>query len=218
MVLNSVGMYMGVCTTGYSQSFFVPTFLSEFGYSPSEAQLHTIPLFTVSLLLSLFIAWLSDRQKHRYGFIIFGILVSTIGYSTLLNQEHLSRSVKYMALFFLLSGSYTVLPITMCWMNNSMGGHYKRGAAMAFQIGFGNVGGIIGSNIYRSKDSPRYRTGFGAGLGMLWFCGFCATILFFGLRRENKKRDQGLRDDRLKLSKEEQEVLGDDHPHFRYIL
>ena len=44
-------------------------------------------------------------------------------------------------------------------LGNNLAGHYKRGVGMAFQIGIGNFGGAIASNIYRTQDAPRYILG-----------------------------------------------------------
>lgn len=37
-------------------------------------------------------------------------------------------------------------------------------------IGFGNIGQIIGFNIYLQQEAPSYKTGYGTALGMLWLC------------------------------------------------
>jgi hypothetical protein len=97
-----------------------------------------------------------------------------------------------------------------------MGGHYKRSIATALQIGLGNAGGIVASNIFITKQSPRYTTGYGTSLGMLLMCGVTCTVFYFGLKRENKKRDNGSRDYRFEREGEELGNMGDDHPDFRF--
>jgi hypothetical protein len=106
--------------------------------------------------------------------------------------------------------------VTIVWLNNNMGGHLKRGVSSALQIGLGNIGGIIASNIYLPKQKPRYPVGFGVSLCLIWLCGFSATIFLVLIRMENKKRDQGKRDHRLASPPEELDNLGDDHPSFRF--
>jgi hypothetical protein len=97
-----------------------------------------------------------------------------------------------------------------------MGGHYKRSIATALQIGLGNAGGIVASNVFITKQSPRYITGYGTSLGMLLMCGVMCTVFFFGLKRENKVRDRGGRDYRFERERAELENMGDDHPEFRF--
>ncbi|KAI9843963.1 MAG: hypothetical protein M1837_006004 [Sclerophora amabilis] len=211
-------IYIGVCTSGYATAFFIPTILNEFGYSSSQAQLHSIPIYVAAAGVMLFAAWATDRLRHRYSFTIGGVLLSTIGYVVLLAQGGVAVGVKYMAVFFVVTGVYVTQPIAMVWLANNMGGHYKRSVGSAVQIGFGNIGGIIGSNIFITTQKPRYPVGYGTGLGMLWLCALMCTVFFFGMRAENRKREAGKRADRWQLTKVELENLGDEHPKFRYVL
>lgn len=97
-----------------------------------------------------------------------------------------------------------------------MGGHYKRSIATAMQIGLGNAGGIVASNVFITKQAPRYKTGYGTSLAMLLMCGVVCTVFFFSLKAENKKRDNGGRDYRFERERAELKNMGDDHPDFRY--
>lgn len=145
-----------------------------------------------------------------------GILLATIGYGILLAQEYVHVSARYMAVFLVAAGSNITQPVVLVWLNNNMGGHYKRSISAAMQIGFGNCGGIVASNIYITTEAPTYPIGFGVSLALMWICGLACTVFLIGLRMENMKRDRGERDDRYNLSKEELENLGDDHPSFRF--
>lgn len=97
-----------------------------------------------------------------------------------------------------------------------MGGHLKRGVSSALQIGVGNCGGIIASNIYLQKQKPRYPVGFGVSLGLVWLCGCSAIVFLVLIKLENKWRSQGRRDHRLNAPSEEVDNLGDDHPSFKF--
>ncbi len=212
-----------VTTTGYATNFFIPTILNQFGWVASSAQIHTIPVYVVGAVLTLFCAWWSDRIQHRYAFTMGGLTLAVVGYIILLCQGPLKGpnkgipvGARYMAIFFVVSGNYICQPLAIVWLANNMSGHYKRSFAAALQIGIGNVGGIIGSNIFLSQEAPYYKTGYGTGMGMLLFGMLLCTVFFFGVRYENKLRDQGKRDDRLLLPREEVCNLGDDHPRFRF--
>jgi hypothetical protein len=102
------------------------------------------------------------------------------------------------------------------WLNNNLGGHYKRGVGAAIQLSIGNCSGIVASNIFLPAQAPRYLLGYGLGLGFVWLCVLAACVFNFWIRRENKIRDAGGRDDRLDLPEEERNNLGDDHPSFRF--
>ncbi|KAF2122531.1 major facilitator superfamily domain-containing protein [Lophiotrema nucula] len=208
-----VVMYFGIVNTGYAGSFFVPTIIRELGYTAESAQVRSIPIFVVATVTAIIAAWVTDRLRHRYFFCIFGLVVASVGYIMLLAQNKLSVGVKYFALFLIVPGGYITQPITLVWMSNLVSGHYKRSVASAMQVGFGNIGGIVASNVFLTSEAPKYPTGYGVSLGMLWICGIACTAMYFLVKRENKLREMGERD--FRLEDEDADNLGDDHPHFR---
>ena len=91
---------------------------------------------------------------------------------------------------------------------------------LGFVIGWGNLNGVVSSNIYRNKDKPRYFLGHGVVLAYLTLWLFFGSIVTrFLLVWENKKRTQGRRDHWVE-GKSEQEVaeMGDRKPDFLYTL
>ena len=213
---NSTLMYFGVVNTGYSVSFFTPTILKQLGWTAVRAQVLSIPIYVVACAIALITAVCTDRLRHRYAFTMIGVLVATVGYVILLAQKSVHVSVRYFAVYLITSGAYITQPITLTWLANNMGGHYKRSVSTAVQIGLGNAGGIVASNIYITKQAPTYPVGFGVSLGLLWLCGIACTVFCLGLWLENRKRDRGERDHRLQLPPDEVANLGDSHPRFRF--
>ncbi|KAI0594598.1 major facilitator superfamily domain-containing protein [Biscogniauxia sp. FL1348] len=211
-------IYMGVGITGYSVTFFMPTILLEFGWAAADAQVHTIPVYAASAVVMLLVAWLSDRLRHRYGFLMLGCAVSTVGYAMLLAQDGLGRSAKYAAVFLVSMGGFAGTPMALAWLANNVSGHWKRAFGSGIQITVGNVAGLVASNIFLQREAPHYPTGYGVAVAMTWLGALAATALFAGLLLENRKRDAGKRDDRLTRPREELENMGDYHPSFRFTL
>ena len=209
-------MYLGIVNTGYATSFFTPTILTQLGWKAIRAQVMSIPIYIAATICALTVAYLTDRSKRRFPFIMAGCSIATIGYIILLNMRSVPVGARYFALYLITCGGYIAQPVTIVWLNNNVSGHYKRGVAMAMQIGLGNSGGIIASNIFITDQAPYYPVGFGVSLGLVWLCGAAAVGMLLILRRENAARKAGRRDDILGLSKEEQENMGDDHPSFRF--
>lgn len=207
-------MYLGIVNTGYAGSFFVPTIIHELGYSSAAAQIRSIPIFIVAAILSITAAWLSDRLRHRFAFCITGLVVASVGYIMLLCQTNLAVGVKYFALFLVVPGGYIAQPVALAWVQNCMSGHYKRSISAAMMVGFGNLGGIVASNVFFDSEKPKYPTGYGVSLGFLWLCGAACTVLLIGAMKENRKRERGERDYRLNGA--DVDNLGDDHPSFRF--
>lgn len=93
----------------------------------------------------------------------------------------------------------------MAYQANNIRGQWTRAFASATLVGFGGIGGIAGSTVFRTQDSPHYRPG-------IWACITCNilivvivvinTIVF---RRKNKQADRG-------------EIVLEGDPRFRYTI
>lgn len=108
---------------------------------------------------------------------------------------------------------------TITWCSNNVEGVYKRGVTLGFVIGWGNINGIVSSNIYIAKEKPEYKTGHGVVLGYLvvFLFGF-SVVTHFLLERENKQRRDGKRDHWVEgLDEKQVEALGDMRPDFIYV-
>ncbi|KAK1143983.1 hypothetical protein N8T08_005892 [Aspergillus melleus] len=154
-------MYFGIVNTGYAVSFFAPTILHQMGWTAVRAQVMSIPIYAIAMVTTLTAAWVSDRLRHRYGFTLAGCLVATTGYVILLCQARVPVGARYFALVAITGGGYLTQPILMGWLSNNMAGHYKQSVASAMQIGFGNCGGLVASNIFYQEEAPGYKTGYG---------------------------------------------------------
>lgn len=111
-------MYLGIVTSGYSVSFFMPTILKQMGFTAAGSQVRAIPVFIVAMVFALANSWLSDKFKYRYGFILSGVVVATIGYVILLCQTSVALGVQYMACFFVAAGTFMSQPVIMIWLPN----------------------------------------------------------------------------------------------------
>lgn len=131
-----------------------------------------------------------------------------------------SPHVQYAGVFLGAMGIYPAVANTISWTANNVEGVYKRGITLGFVIGWGNLNGVVSSNIYRVQDSPRYKPGHGVVLGYEALFLFGGSVLqYVLLRRENAKRRRGERDYWIE-GKSEDEIakLGDKRPDFIYTL
>ncbi|KAF2201399.1 hypothetical protein GQ43DRAFT_371527, partial [Delitschia confertaspora ATCC 74209] len=106
---------------------------------------------------------------------------------------------------------------------NNLAPSSKRAVGMALLISCGNMGGIMGSNIYLSREAPVYRTGFACSFAMCVLAVLMAFALRKGYERENKRREALLREkteEEIRAGYGEQELLdiGDRSPFFKYTL
>ncbi|KAL1305047.1 hypothetical protein AAFC00_001988 [Neodothiora populina] len=215
----STAIYIGTICSTYSISLFSPTIIKELNphYSGRHVQILTVPIFIASAAVTLISAIASDKARHRYGFAMFGYLITLIGLAMFFAQEHLSPRALYGALFLISIGTYICLPLVWTMCVNNISGYWKNSIASALCVGFGNAGGIVASCIFVTKQAPHYWTGFRVDFGLTSAAAVLTTALLVGLIFENRKRARGGRDYRLERSADEVANLGDDHPRFRYV-
>lgn len=111
-------MYFGLIVPAYSYSYFSPGIIRSYGYSPIQTQLYSVPPWAAAFAFAMVLAYLSDKFKHRFLFAILPILVSITGLGILI-AVHNNKSVQYGALFLVTSGTYSAMPIIVCWFNMS---------------------------------------------------------------------------------------------------
>ncbi|KAL2843345.1 major facilitator superfamily domain-containing protein [Aspergillus pseudoustus] len=212
----SLIVWYGIVCPLYGVSFFLPSIIKDLGYSSSNAQLLTVPIYVTAAAVAVVSAWLSDRAKQRSPFLLFHLSCIVIGFTIVIASAGKGvPGVVYAGIFLAVSGIYPALPGIVTWLSNNLAGEYKRATGMALQIGIGNFAGAMASNFYRTQDAPSYYLGHSLELGLA-VAGLVATIcLRFVYQRINKSRSAKGTEG---LVAEEIARMGDKSPAFRYIL
>ncbi|TVY16003.1 MFS transporter prlL [Lachnellula arida] len=208
-------MYFGMIVPAYGYAFFAPSILSTYGYSAIGTQLHSVPPWAAAFAFAMVISFASDYAKHRFLFTIIPICVSIAGFAILLTVHH-DRHLEYAALFLVTMGTYAAMPVIVCWFNMNLGGHHRRAVGTAWQVGFGNIGGIIATYAFIQKDAPYYEMGYAICLGFLCLGAASCLLYACAVSWENRKRDRMTAD--VGLSEYEKTELGDLNPEYRYLL
>ena len=206
---TSAIIYMGADGPLYAFSLFLPTIISGLGYTSTTAQLLTVPPYAAACIVTVFIGFLADRTGQR-GLCNIGVsLLGVVGFAMLLGSGR--PAVQYVGTFLGAMGIYPCIANTISWVSNNTEGVYKRGVTLGFVIGWGNLNGVVSSNIYQARERPRYRTGHAVVMGYLVVCLFGGSVLqYVLLKAENTKRLAGKRDNWNEgKSPEEIELMGD---------
>ncbi|EEP79537.1 conserved hypothetical protein [Uncinocarpus reesii 1704] len=215
-------MYFGMIVPAYGYAYFAPTIIKTYGYSPIKTQLYSIPPWAVAFVFAMLIAYLSDRVKHRFLFAMFPICLAMAGFGIVRNVHGLAtRHTQYAALFLITMGAYSAMPIIICWYAMNLSGHKRRSIGTGWQIGFGNIGGIVATYSFLEKDKPNYIPGHTICISFLALAA-AACIVYLGLLLyRNKSRDKAAGTGPIDLTPEqeqENELLGDLNPTYRYQL
>jgi hypothetical protein len=75
-----------------------------------------------------------------------------------------SSGVQYFGVFLVTGGANANIPACMAYQANNIRGQWKRAFCSASLVGFGGIGGIAGSLVFRTKDAPTYRPGIYAAI------------------------------------------------------
>ncbi|KAL3476124.1 Peroxin-3-domain-containing protein [Aspergillus californicus] len=178
--------------------------------------LYSIPPWAAAFGLSMFIAFFSDRFKHRLAFAIIPMLASMAGFGILINV-HDNRNVEYGALFLVTAGCYSAMPVVVCWFAMNLGGHRRRSIGTAWQVGFGNIGGIIATYSFLEKDKASfYKPGFSIAVSFMAFSCACCIVYFLAVWHQNQQKDRVLASGDTSYLDEDEEILGDQATRFRY--
>ncbi|GJD03998.1 major facilitator superfamily transporter [Colletotrichum higginsianum] len=175
----------------YTFSLFIPTIIRNLGYTAAVAQLLTIPPYAVAFVTTLTVAIYSERTGRRAFFIMGSSAFAAIGYIILLaNGDPTGKpGVSYLGTFFAAAGIYPSTALVLSWPAINVSGQTKRAVGNAMQITIGNLGAVLGTQLYRANDGPRYFVGHSFALGYLIANIVVCGILYIVLKRENTRRE-----------------------------
>ncbi|KAL7892009.1 MFS general substrate transporter [Trichoderma sp. SZMC 28014] len=158
----------------YTLSLFLPTIISNLGYTAAKAQLLTIPPYALAFVTTVGVAIASEKLGKRALFMAGSSITAAIGYIILLaNADPVSRpGLSYAGTFFAAAGIYPATALVLSWPAINVSGQTKRAIANAMQISIGNLGAVMGTQLYRSNDGPRFVVGHSVALAYL-----CANVI-----------------------------------------
>ena len=213
-------IYMGPLMPLYSFSLFLPTIIQNMSFTTKDNiiknQLLSVPPYVLAALMTIVVGFWSDKSGKRAIFNICCAPVSMTGFIMLIASHN--PAVQYAGAFLGALGIYPAISLTIAWVANNVEGVYKRGIVLGFVIGWGNINGVVSSNIY--MNAPRFFEGHGVIIAYLVLAMFGGSILFAVLlARENKARLAGKRDHLIEgKTAAEIDAMGDMRPDFIYTI
>lgn len=230
-------MYISIAEPLYSLALFTPTIIKALDFTGASANLLSVPPYVLGFFTTLATAFVADKTMYRGPFILFWSVFVIIGYGILISGA--SAGVKYLGIFFTVAGVSPNIVLAISYVGANFGPLYVRATVMGFFFTIGNAAGLISSNIYPTKESPRFIKGHAINLGFAGLTFVLTSIIMFINWRANKSRDaisyahpDGRDVDPAKLDDPEEKrrwgyegmtgeeilMLGDRHKGFRYII
>ncbi|KAI1277666.1 major facilitator superfamily domain-containing protein [Xylaria sp. FL0933] len=197
----------GSTTITYALAFFLPIILNEnLGFDVGASQALVAPPYAFAGIFMYAMGWLGDKLRMRGLIVVINMVVCLIGLPIL--GWHPDPKVRYFGAFLLVAGANSNIPASLAYQATNIRGQWKRAFTSATWVGFGGIGGIAGSLVFRTEDKPGYRPGLWACIAVsllnIIIVGICSISYYI----DNKKADRG-----------EKELEAEDEgfqPGFRY--
>lgn len=202
--------------------FTMPQIIKDLGFTSSNAQLLTIPPYFCGGMAAWISGRMADRFKWRFPFIAGPLGLLTIALAMLFalaSKAKQSVGPLYFAIILAQIGTYPLLPCISAWTGNNLAPSWKRSIGLAWTLAAGNIGSLVGTNIFLAKEAPRYSTGYGTSLGFICLGLLTATVLEICLKIGNGKKEQKQSEpEATQYTDEQLDRMGDQSPFFRYML
>jgi MFS family permease len=197
-------------TMSYALAYTLPILLRfNMGFSLAAAQCLVAPPYALSGITMLIGGWAGDKYHIRGPIILCNMMMCIIGLPIM--AFHDSAGVRYFGVFLVTAGANGNIPAVLTFKANNVRGQWNRAFSSAMLVGFGGIGGIAGSLVFRQQDQATgYRPGMWACIACSLLASTLTIILMVHLKIQNGKADRG----------EKELESHDDEPSqgFRYTL
>lgn len=141
-------IFFNTTTVTYALAYFLPVILNlNLGFSVGAAQCLVAPPYVLAGFVMFGTAWFGDKYRLRGPPILINILLCIIGLPIM--GFHPQPAVRYFGVFLVTAGANSNIPATMSYQANNIRGQWKRAFCSATLVGFGGIGGIAGSLVFR---------------------------------------------------------------------
>jgi MFS family permease len=183
-------LFMLATTNSYAIAYFLPIILQKgMGFDIARAQCLVAPPYVAAAIVMYVQAVYADKFHLRGPVVVLNSVLGLIGLPLL--GFATNNGVRYFGAFLATICGNANVPAVLTYQANNIRGQWKRAFCSATLVGFGGIGGIIGSTIFRNEDSPAYKPGI---MGTMIANGLSVVIvcaLTFKFWRANKRAAAG---------------------------
>lgn len=159
----------------------------SFGYTSEQSLLYGVPGGAVEVVALVLNGYLGDRFGQRLLCGSGGLVCSIVG-MILIVALPLSNNVGRLIGYYMTQASPTPFVALLSLVSSNVAGYTKKTTVAAFYLIGYCVGNIIGPQVFRPQDAPRYVP---AEITIIVCWGVCLLDLYFiwwWYRRQNAKK------------------------------
>lgn len=173
--------------TGAVLTFSV-TMIANIGFSTKNAALMQMPLGVSTIWAISMGTYLCAyfKGKHRNLIFISMLIPAIIGYIVLITS---TNKVGQLLAVYLINVGTCVITMIYSWNSANTAGYTKRVARTCLTMIFFSAGALIGPQLFRVGDSPRYIRAKTTLLAITVACVPLMLLISYVSHLENKKRD-----------------------------
>jgi MFS family permease len=198
--------FFTVGTTGLQ--FYLPTVIADLGFtSIARSQLLNIPTAVLTIgAIAVFGIWADTARLPRPLYPLSFMIVILACYSVLFTFPNTGSVYATSIIATALSSAW--YPMMWPWRVQTT----SKATGSAFSIGFvnsyGQIGGALGPQIFRSKYAPRYATSFGIAMGIVGMA-IITNIITWWYTNDVEVETRKLKRARIEAAKRDEAVLDD---------
>lgn len=156
-------IFFCLTTVAYAIAYFLPIILMEgMGFGIGESQCLVAPPYVLAGIVMYSGAWAGDKYRKRGVILIANCALCIIGLPMMGFAK--GNAARYTGVFFTVAGANANIPACMAYQANNVRGQWTRAFSSATLVGFGGLGGIVSSLVFREQDAPQYRPGIYAAI------------------------------------------------------
>lgn len=159
------------------------------GYSALASQALSAPPYLVAFAIVLSTAQLSDRYRTRSLFVVFHSLLAASGYAMMAvtGSQHGGAAWRYVGVFPATVGFFSAVTIIITWTINNQDSDSKKGTGVAMLNIIGQLGPLVGVQLYPDRDGPYYVKGMSICAGFMAAVALLAVCLWSFLAAKNRQ-------------------------------
>ncbi|PSR97094.1 hypothetical protein PHLCEN_2v4375 [Hermanssonia centrifuga] len=150
---------MAISVPFASISLFTPTIISGLGYEGLNAQLFTVPPYAISFVVTLLLAWQTDKHNIRAWGSVFALAAAGASFLAQGALPPDAFTARYGLLCVSVTFAFACVAPILSWLTGNLRNTGASTLAVPLNVSIGQFGQIIGVNIYKTSEAPGYPTG-----------------------------------------------------------
>lgn len=179
---------------------FANIIISSFGFSVLETQLLAMVLGAYLIILLLSSAWLSKRFNQNIFFMILYVIPSIVGTVVLMTltysqfdvdtYQYKLRTGVLLFCYYLTLSFWGVANLGLSLLSRNIAGQSKKSVCTTINFIGWATGNIVGPQVFRANEHPRYLTAFGTHMGCYAALILLLIFMRLWLMRENRRKEK----------------------------